>query len=95
MDGDDGDDALYGGPGDDDIWNIGSGADRLYGGDGDDHLWLYEQSDGAEDYLYCGEGHDAYYLPDPQDASVHVSESCEVQLTHEVAHIPPPWEILY
>ena len=48
---------------------------------------------GAEDYLYCGEGHDTYYLPDPPGASDHVSASCEVQVTQ--GRPAPPWEIFY
>ena len=107
LDGDDGNDALHGGPGDDDIWSTGSGADRLYGGPGDDHLWLgYGQSDGAQDRLHCGEGHDTYTLPDPPDASDQVSASCEERLTFppppedpegpiNPGHPMPPYEFIY
>jgi Ca2+-binding RTX toxin-like protein len=90
MDGDDGDDALYGGSGDDYIHSTGSGVDRLYGGDGDDELFVWQ--DGAEDYLYCGEGHDVYYLLDA-DSSHHVFASCEEKRVMQ--GLIPPYEFYY
>ena len=66
-----GNDTRRGGRGDDRL-DGNAGADKLYGGGGDD--MFIEGQDGAEDHLYCGEGHDTYY---PPDASDHVAASCE------------------
>jgi Ca2+-binding RTX toxin-like protein len=80
-----GNDTPRGGRGDDELdGNVGE--DRLYGGGGDDRF--VEGQDGAEDHLFCGEGHDTYTLPDPPDASDRVSASCEERLTFPTPEEP-------
>ena len=79
VNGDAGDDVLYGGDGDDKfIWGGMKGADVLYGGDGNDFLnAAASYGDTRPNKLYCGKGRDKYVAVKMD----YVSSSCE-----EVAH---------
>jgi Ca2+-binding RTX toxin-like protein len=86
--GGDGDDYIKGGPGSDGYYPGpqfyaglygGPGQDVLIGGDGGDDLygaWYSGASDGQRDWLYCGNGHDAY----ASDRFDYVSSSCEIKM---------------
>ena len=73
MDGDEGDDVIYGGPGVDYI-NGKEGEDVIYGGDGND--WLSGGGDEQRDKFYCGAGKDHYYA----DKNDYVDSSCEKKI---------------
>jgi len=75
MIGEEGDDVLYGGDGDDSPLVGGKGEDVLYGEDGND--FIDASGDGQRDKLYCGEGKDEYAA----DKIDYVSSSCEVKVT--------------
>ena len=64
-----GDDALYGGDGDDELGSD-KGEDVLYGGDGNDLLFDEVRE---RDKLYCGKGEDVYGA----DKNDYVDSSCE------------------
>ena len=74
MDGDEGDDVIYAGPGVDYV-NGGKGEDVIYGGDGND--WLSGGNlDEQRDKFYCGAGKDHYYA----DKNEYVDSSCEKKI---------------
>ena len=74
MLGDDGDDTIYGGAGDDLGLVGGKGEDLLYGGDSDDVIGA--EGDGQRDRTCCGEGRDRCRA----DEVDRVSDSCEVKM---------------
>jgi len=71
--GDEGDDVIYGGDGDDGV-EEDKGADVIYGGDGNDLIFAF--TDDQRDKLYCGKGKDVYHTPEKID---YVSSSCETK----------------
>src|SRR5215217_5812328 len=89
-----GNDIIYGGPGDDGNLNGDDGNDVIYGGPGDDKLdggpseavyggpgeLLLGGGDGQRDKIYCGEGRDSY-TADKED---YVDGSCEVKLPNSL-----------
>jgi len=94
LNGDDGNDVIYGGPGDDESLRGMEGEDVLYGGPGDDKLdggpseavyggpgeLLPGGGDGQRDKIYCGEGRDSYFA----DKEDYVDSSCEVKLPNSL-----------
>jgi hypothetical protein len=71
----DGEDVLYGGPGDDKL--DGGPSEAVYGGPGE---LLPGGGDGQRDKIYCGEGRDSYWA----DKEDYVSSSCEVKLPNSL-----------
>ena len=69
-----GEDVLYGGPGDDKL--DGGPSEAVYGGG----ELLPGGGDGQRDKIYCGEGRDSYFA----DKEDYVDGSCEVKLPNSL-----------
>ena len=68
-----GEDVIYGGPGDDKL--DGGPSEAVYTGE-----VLRGGGDGQRDKIYCGEGRDSYWA----DKEDYVSSSCEVKLPNSL-----------